>query len=93
MAAGSSSSPSQPSSTTRSARPVAPAQPALRGSSGRVVDDGWDGLELDPAATVAYLCGNPGMVASAQAALARHGMATADVHTESYWLERDAPAA
>ena len=63
------------------------------GRAERVLDDGWAALGLDPAETVAYLCGNPGMVASAQAALAGRGIAAADVHTESYWLDRGAAAA
>ncbi len=66
------------------------------GTTGRaegVLEDGWAKLGLDPATTVAYLCGNPGMVAAAQAALARRGVAPGDVHTESYWLDRVAQAA
>ncbi len=66
------------------------------GATGRaehVLEDGWEGLGLDPSTTVAYLCGNPGMVASATAALAGHGIAPANVHTESYWLDRTAAAA
>ncbi len=77
-------------------RPDDPRNAGWTGATGRaerILEDGWDGLGLDPAVTVAYLCGNPGMVSSAQAALARHGVAKADVHTESYWLERAAPAA
>jgi len=65
----------------------------VTGRAERVVEDGWEALGLDPATTVAYLCGNPGMVASAQAALAARGIAPGDVHTESYWLDRPAPAA
>jgi ferredoxin--NADP+ reductase len=63
------------------------------GRAERVLEDGWGALGLDPATTVAYLCGNPGMVSAAQAALAGRGVAPGDVHTESYWLDRVAPAA
>jgi ferredoxin/flavodoxin---NADP+ reductase len=63
------------------------------GRAERVLEDGWASLRLDPAGTVAYLCGNPGMVASAQAALAAHGLAPGDVRTEAYWLDRGARAA
>ena len=77
-------------------RPDDPRNVGWTGATGRaerVVEDSWEALGLDPARTVAYLCGNPGMVASAQAALAAHGIAPGDVHTESYWLDRTAPAA
>jgi ferredoxin--NADP+ reductase len=77
-------------------RPDDPRNAGWTGATGRaerVLQDGWEALGLDPATSVAYLCGNPGMVASAQAALAGHGVARGDVHTESYWLDRAAPAA
>lgn len=72
-------------------RPEDPRSAGWTGATGRaevVVAERWDALGLDPATTVAYLCGNPGMVAAASVALAGHGLAAADVHTESYWLER-----
>jgi ferredoxin--NADP+ reductase len=77
-------------------RPDDPRNAGWTGATGRaerVLADGWDALGLDPAVTVAYLCGNPGMVASAQAALAGRGIAAGNVHTESYWLDRTAQAA
>lgn len=77
-------------------RPDDPRSRGWVGATGRaerVLETCWAALGLDPAATVAYLCGNPGMVASASAALAGRRIAPADVHTESYWLDRIAPAA
>ena len=66
------------------------------GATGRaegVLADGWAALGLEPSSTVAYLCGNPGMVSAARATLAALGVAADDVHTESYWFDRAAPAA
>jgi ferredoxin--NADP+ reductase len=78
-------------------RPDDPRNAGWAGATGRaerVLDDGWAALDLDPASTVAYLCGNPGMVSAVQATLAARGVAPGDVHTESYWLDRAAaPAA
>ncbi len=67
--------------------------PGATGRAERVLQDGWATLGLDPSSTVAYLCGNPGMVAAARATLAARGTAAEDIHTESYWLERGARAA
>lgn len=72
-------------------RPNDPRNGRWSGAIGRaeaILAEHWDAVGLDPARTVAYLCGNPGMVAAAQAALAARGLAAADVHTESYWLDR-----
>jgi ferredoxin--NADP+ reductase len=60
----------------------------LTGRAETLLAEDWGILGLDPARTVAYLCGNPGMVAAAEAALAARGLAPADVHRESYWLDR-----
>lgn len=77
-------------------RPGDPGNAGWSGATGRaerVLQDGWGTLGLDPATTVAYLCGNPGMVVAARAALAGRGIAPGDVHTESYWLDKGAPSA
>jgi ferredoxin--NADP+ reductase len=78
-------------------RPADPRNGGWTGATGRaeaVLADRWPDLGLDPAATVAYLCGNPGMVEAARAELAGRGVAPGDVRTESYWLDRAAaPAA
>ena len=41
--------------------------------------------DLPPVALVAYLCGNPGMVAAAENALLVLGVAPGDIHAERYW--------
>ncbi len=72
-------------------RPGDPRNAGWAGATGRaewVVEEHWGSLELHPSETVAYLCGNPGMVAAARMSLATRGLAPADVHTEAYWLER-----
>jgi ferredoxin--NADP+ reductase len=77
-------------------RPDDPRNAGWVGATGRaerILDERWDALGLDAAGTVAYLCGNPGMVGAAQASLAARGLAPGDVHTESYWLERAAATA
>ena len=40
---------------------------------------------LGPGGISAYLCGNPGMVAAAEAVLLEHGIPAADIHAERYW--------
>jgi NAD(P)H-flavin reductase len=40
---------------------------------------------LGPGGISAYLCGNPGMVAAAEAVLLEHGISAADIHAERYW--------
>jgi ferredoxin--NADP+ reductase len=69
-----------------------PLDPGSAGWSGRVgrteVAVAEVCVGLDPAATVAYLCGNPGMVAGACELLAARGFT--DVRSESFW---EAPAA
>ncbi len=52
----------------------------------------WADLGLHASSTVAYLCGNPGMVAAAEATLASRGMAPQDLHRESYWVDRGGAA-
>lgn len=71
-------------------RPADPRNAGWSGASGRAettLAEAWPTLGLDPRRTVAYLCGNPGMIAAASRHLAGCGMAPADVHVESYWLE------
>ncbi len=78
-------------------RPRDPRNAEWSGATGRaeaVLVDNWPLLGLDPTTAVAYLCGNPGMVAGARVALAARGFTAADIHAESYWLDREAsPAA
>ena len=78
-------------------RPADPRNDGWAGPAGRAEDvlaRDWPALQLDPAVTVAYLCGNPGMVTAAEATLLEHGLDPANVRREAYWLDRaDAPAA
>lgn len=58
------------------------------GRSGRaesVLDPLLAELALDPAATVAYVCGNPEMTSAVEAILRERGFAESAVHTEQYW--------
>jgi ferredoxin--NADP+ reductase len=77
-------------------RPEDPRNAGWTGANGRaeaVLAEGWDAFGLDHGGVVAYLCGNPGMVAAAQATLADRGVPPGAIHTESYWLDRGAAAA
>jgi ferredoxin/flavodoxin---NADP+ reductase len=77
-------------------RPTEPRNAAWSGATGRAettLADRWASLGLDRGHFVAYLCGNPGMVAATQTTLAARGMAPDDIHTESYWLDRTAASA
>lgn len=64
---------------------------ATRALSGLFEDPRDPGTgRLDPGATVAYLCGNPGMIESASAVLASHGVPPEAIVTERYWAEQPA---
>ncbi len=77
-------------------RPADPASAGWRGRTGRaeeslnsvLVDHG-----LRPGETVAYLCGNPGMVEAASAVLVEAGFPPADVRAERYWVDAAGSAA
>ncbi len=58
----------------------------LVGRVGAVILDRWSSLGLDPRETVAYLCGNPGMVADVRALLEAQGLPAAAIHAEEYWV-------
>ncbi|MEI8332567.1 MAG: FAD-binding oxidoreductase [Chloroflexota bacterium] len=67
-------------------RPDEPANAKWRGRVGRTeaaLADLCSDLALDPAATVAYLCGNPGMVDGAERLLRGRGFG--DVRAERFW--------
>ncbi len=78
-------------------RPADPRNAGWAGATGRAEDvlaRDFDRLGLDPSTTVAYLCGNPGMVAAAEATLLARGLAPDQVRREAYWLDRaEGPAA
>ncbi len=76
-------------------RPSDPRNDGWTGLTGRaeeVLGARWGDLGLHASSTVAYLCGNPGMVAAAEATLASRGMAPQDLHRESYWVDRGGAA-
>jgi ferredoxin-NADP reductase len=69
-------------------RPDAPENAAWEGRSGRVeqvLAAVSTDLRVDPAATIAYLCGNPDMVERSRDVLRGLGLADADIIRENYW--------
>jgi ferredoxin--NADP+ reductase len=74
-------------------RPGAPENATWNGLAGRL-----DGilpallreLEVNPAQAVAYLCGNPGMIANVEGLLAARGFEAGCVRSEEYWPARAA---
>lgn len=69
-------------------RPDDPRNAGWRGAVGRVetvLPDVWEQLRLDASATVAYLCGNPGMIESGRRVLAEYGLALPSIRSEEYW--------
>lgn len=69
-------------------RPDDPRNAGWSGAVGRVeavLPDVWEQLRLDASATVAYLCGNPGMIESGKRVLAEHGLAPGSIRSEEYW--------
>jgi ferredoxin-NADP reductase len=69
-------------------RPTHPANAGWTGLTGRL-DAQLDGLcetyRLDPADSVAYLCGNPEMIATAERILGARGFAREAIVSEQYW--------
>ena len=69
-------------------RPDDPLNEGWTGRTGRVetiVGPVCDELGLTPADTVAYICGNPDMILSAEATLLERGFPEASVKKELYW--------
>jgi ferredoxin--NADP+ reductase len=69
-------------------RPGEPHNAGWQGAVGRletVLPGVWEQLGLHAAATVAYLCGNPGMITGGSQVLTDHGLARGDIHSEEYW--------
>ena len=69
-------------------RPSHPDNAGWIGLTGRLdaqLDAVCDAHRLDPAASVAYLCGNPEMIATAERILARRGFAPDAIVSEHYW--------
>lgn len=77
-------------------RPDDPSNAGWTGRSGRlgaVLPAICAELDLGPASTVAYLCGNPEMIAAGERILVDHGLDPAAVRSENYWANPDAEPA
>ncbi len=75
-------------------RPADPSNAGWPGRTGRaetVVGPVFADLHLDPADTVAYLCGNPDMILAAEQTLLELGLPEAAVKKELYWPKGKEP--
>ncbi|HVM29651.1 MAG TPA: FAD-binding oxidoreductase [Candidatus Limnocylindrales bacterium] len=75
-------------------RPNDPANAGWQGRTGRVeanVASVCDELDLTPANCVAYICGNPEMIVSAEGVLLERGFEKPQVKTELYWPKAREP--
>ena len=75
-------------------RPNDPANAGWTGRTGRVesiLGPVLDELGLTPANSIAYICGNPDMIVSAEETLLGRGYAEDQVHKELYWPKGKEP--
>jgi ferredoxin--NADP+ reductase len=75
-------------------RPADPRNADWIGRTGRVeaiLPDVLDELRLTPADSIAYICGNPDMILSAEATLLERGYPEDQVHKELYWPKGKEP--
>src|SRR3954466_1003310 len=75
-------------------RPDDPKNAGWPGRTGRVetiLAPVLDELELSPANSIAYICGNPDMIVSAEATLLERGYPEDQVHKELYWPKGKEP--
>jgi ferredoxin--NADP+ reductase len=75
-------------------RPDDPLNAAWTGRTGRVetiLGPVLDELRLTPANSIAYICGNPDMIVSAEATLLGRGYPEEQVHKELYWPKGKEP--
>jgi ferredoxin--NADP+ reductase len=75
-------------------RPMDPRNTDWTGRTGRVesiLDSVLDELGLTPADSIAYICGNPDMILSAEATLLERGYPEEQVHKELYWPKGKEP--
>jgi ferredoxin--NADP+ reductase len=75
-------------------RPDDPRNRGWNGRTGRVetiLTPVLDELGLTPADSIAYICGNPDMILSAEATLLGRGYAEEQVHKELYWPKGKEP--
>src|SRR5262249_11125996 len=77
-------------------RPSDPLNAAWTGRTGRVetiLAPVLDELGLTPANSIAYICGNPDMIVSAEETLLGRGYPEDQVHKELYWPKGKEPRA
>lgn len=70
-------------------RPPAPSDGCWRGYRGRLdatLGPICDELQVDPADTVAYACGNPAMITATETVLGRRGFPAEAIRSEGYWI-------
>jgi ferredoxin-NADP reductase len=70
-------------------RPADPVNAGWHGATGRVdglVPAVFAAAGVDPAGSVAYVCGNPGMTEAVGRVLAALGMGPSAIRTEAYWV-------
>ena len=75
-------------------RPNDPSNASWTGRTGRVesiLAPVLDELDLSAANSIAYLCGNPDMIISAEETLLAHGYPEDQVHKELYWPKGKEP--
>jgi NAD(P)H-flavin reductase len=75
-------------------RPNDPANSGWMGRTGRVesiLAPVLDELSLSPANSIAYICGNPDMILSAEETLLGRGYPEEQVHKELYWPKGKEP--
>ncbi len=75
-------------------RPAEPGNAGWTGRTGRVeaiLGDTLDELGLSAADSIAYICGNPDMILSAEATLFERGYPEEQVHKELYWPKGKEP--
>jgi ferredoxin-NADP reductase len=75
-------------------RPAEPGNAGWQGAVGRldaVLPRVWEEMGLDLQSTVAYLCGNPGMIEGGRRVLLERGLAASAIRFEEYWTQ-SAPA-
>ena len=75
-------------------RPSDPLNASWMGRTGRVeaiLGPVLDELGLSPANSIAYICGNPDMIVSAEATLLERGYPEEQVHKELYWPKGKEP--
>ncbi len=73
-------------------RPADPANGGWRGRTGRLdalVDSVAAGVGIEATSTVAYLCGNPAMIAAVEPRLAALGLPADAIRAEQYWTPAD----